>query len=179
MKNTNLEQNVTENTIKEIHIHGLKKSDLSSFQDLLIDTIAWDSQLAAEYADSHENEVVIECSFRIQALVQLTDCQIKLDKQVDYELNYQQDINQLIGFEQTDSQYLIDLDEDEIDLWSLEESDEFTEDQQAEIQNATTQHESTYQIYVDEIENYLKKLMTEPFNTQFQSKIVEIVGEVE
>ena len=166
-------------TIKEIHIHGLKKSDLSSFQDLLIDAIAWDSQLAAEYADSHENEIVIECSFRIQALVQLTDGQIQLDKQVDYELNYQQDLNQLTGFEQTDSQYLIELNDEELDMWSLEESDQFTEAQQAEIQKATTEYESNYQSYIDEIESYLARLTTEAFNAQLHSKIVEITGEVE
>ena len=165
------------NILGKTHIVGLDEQSLKGFQALMLKNINWDSQVKADHGKSKKNTVLLELSIVIRRDIQIEDLKGGLDTQIDFELVYQQDIGKLTSSLALDTLYLLSIDDQEIDLWSVDSELLFLPDSDRnKLKHLMRNCDDLFHVWVREIKNYLNRLTEKSLSAELQNKVSEIVG---
>lgn len=102
--------------LSKTKVVGLQEDSLTSFQNFMFENIAWDSQVRADYYQSNKNTVLLELPVRLRRDIQIENINGALDALVDFELIYKQDQGKLVSSLVVDTQYLLCINDQDIDL---------------------------------------------------------------
>lgn len=102
--------------LSKTKVVGLQEDSLTSFQNFMLENIAWDSQVRADYYQSNKNTVLLELPVRLRRDIQIENINGALDAQVNFELIYKQDQGKLVSSLVVDTQYLLCIDDQDIDF---------------------------------------------------------------
>lgn len=165
------------NVLGKTHIVGLEEQSLKGFQTFMFNNIDWESQVKFDHGQSKKNTVLLELSVVIRRDVEIESLRGGLDTQIDFELVYQQDIGKLTSSLALDTLYLLSIDEQEVDLWSIDQELVFLPDEDRNrLKHLMRNCDDLFHIWVREIKNYLYRLTEKQLSTELQNKVREIVG---
>jgi len=163
--------------LSKTKVVGLKEDSLRSFQNFMLENIAWDSQVRADYYQTNKNTVLLELPVRLRREIQIENINGALDAQVDFELVYKQDQGKLISSLVVDTQYLLSIENQDIDLWSIDSQLGFLQEaDRTHLKKLMRNCDDRFHAWMREIKSYFNRLTVQPLHIDMQTKIREIVG---
>jgi hypothetical protein len=163
--------------LSKTKVVGLQENSLTSFQNFMLENIAWDSQVRADYYQSNKNTVLLELPVRLRRDIQIENINGALDALVDFELIYKQDQGKLVSSLVVDTQYLLCINDQDIDLWSIDSELSFLQEADRNHLKKLMRHcDDRFHAWMREIKSYFNRLTVQPLHLDMQIKIRKIVG---